>query len=86
MNVDMRLKDDVVEAAKKQKRREQELKRKGKGKGTKRKKRVSFDRDGEENGFHFIAYVPANKAIWKMDGMEALPRRIGNCLSHCLIS
>lgn len=91
MNIDMRLKDDVMEAAKKQKRREQELKGKSKRKGKKRRKRASFDHEDEENGFHFIAYVPANSAVWRMDGMEPLPRRIGKaccfirtCFTHIL--
>ena len=73
MNVDTRLKEDALEAAKKQRRLEQEKKRKGK----KRRKRASFDREDDEPGFHFIAYVPAGGRVWRMDGMEAFPRMIG---------
>ena len=62
-----------MEAQKKQRRLEQEKKRKGK----KRRKRASFDREDDEPGFHFIAYVPAGGRIWRMDGMEAFPRCIG---------
>lgn len=77
MNVDLRLKDDVVEAEKKKKRAEQAKNRKT----TKRRKRNSFHREDEENGFHFIAYVPAGGSVWRMDGMEAFPRRIGKSLN-----
>jgi ubiquitin carboxyl-terminal hydrolase L5 len=73
MNVDTRLKEDSVETAKKQKRAEEAKMRKGK----KRQKRASFDREDEESGFHFIAYVPAGGTIWRMDGMETFPRQIG---------
>jgi ubiquitin carboxyl-terminal hydrolase L5 len=73
MDVDARLKDDAIAAAKKQRRAEEDKKRKGK----KRRKRISFDREDEESGFHFIAYVPAAGSIWRMDGMEAFPRQIG---------
>ena len=73
MNVDTRLKEDAIEAAKKRKRVEQAKKRKGK----KRRKRASFNREDEENGFHFIAYVPAGGSVWRMDGMDAFPRQIG---------
>lgn len=78
MNVDSRLKEDALEAAKKQRRAEEAKKRKVK----KRRKRVSFDRDDDESGFHFIAYVPAAGSIWRMDGMEAFPRRIGMTRSY----
>ena len=73
MNVDTRLREDAAEAVKKQRRLEQESKRKSK----KRRKRASFDREDEEPGFHFIAYVPAGGSIWRMDGMEVFPRKIG---------
>lgn len=48
-------------------------------KGRKRKRRkVTMDVDYEENGFHFIAYAPALGSVWKMDGMETSPRKIGD--------
>lgn len=37
-----------------------------------------MDNDYDENGFHFIAYAPALGSVWKMDGMEASPRKIGD--------
>ena len=52
-------------------------------KGRKRKRRkVTMDADYEENGFHFIAYAPALGSVWKMDGMEASPRKIGDIVEN----
>ena len=47
-------------------------------KGRKGRKKKKTAEEEEENGFHFIAYVPAAGAVWKMDGMEAMPRRLGD--------
>ena len=81
MNVDTRLREDVIEAAKKQKRLEQERNRKTK----KRRKRVSHDRDDDPPGFHFIAYVPVGGSVWRMDGMECFPRKIGKKGLSCIV-
>ncbi len=35
------------------------------------------DYDYSDSGFHFVAYVPAGESVWKMDGMERLPRKVG---------
>jgi hypothetical protein len=43
-----------------------------------RKKKKKVDDEETENGFHFIAYVPAGGSVWKMDGMERLPRKLGD--------
>ena len=68
MIVDMRLKEDVKAA---------KQKRASKKKSKSRKKTQAVNEDEEENGFHFIAYVPAHGSVWKMDGMEAQPENLG---------
>ena len=30
-----------------------------------------------ENGFHFIAYVPIDKAVWELDGLQHKPQYMG---------
>ncbi|EHY58409.1 hypothetical protein HRR83_007226 [Exophiala dermatitidis] len=69
MNVDLRLKYDAMAAEKKKK-----------AATTRRpRKRLREDEDLEDDdvGFHFVAYVPAEGAVWKMDGLERLPREVG---------
>lgn len=40
---------------------------------------VTEDDFGDENddGFHFSAYVPVEDEIWKLDGLDRQPRRVG---------
>jgi ubiquitin carboxyl-terminal hydrolase L5 len=32
-----------------------------------------------EAGFHFIALVPIGEHVWKLDGLERQPQRLGKC-------
>lgn len=32
----------------------------------------------EDDGFHFIAYMPIDDEVWKLDGMSASPRKVGS--------
>jgi ubiquitin carboxyl-terminal hydrolase L5 len=69
MNVDLRLKQDFALAEKRKKAARSKRPRK------KRKQDEEFFED--ENGFHFVAYVPAGGGVWRMDGLERLPRKLG---------
>lgn len=40
------------------------------------KKKVN--NDDNEPGFHFIAYVPVNGVVWKLDGLQRQPHNLGN--------
>ena len=31
----------------------------------------------EEPGFHFIAFIPSNGRVWKVDGYEPQPQHLG---------
>jgi ubiquitin carboxyl-terminal hydrolase L5 len=44
-----------------------------------RKKRVVKRKKDDENepGFHFIAYVPINGEVWKLDGLRRQPDNLG---------
>ena len=72
LDVDWRLKQDLIRAEKKQR-----AIKAAKNKPTrKRRKKVKTDTEEEENGFHFIAYVSAKNCVWKMDGMQPQPWKL----------
>ena len=33
--------------------------------------------DGDESGFHFIAFMPIGAKLWKLDGLERQPMCLG---------
>ena len=76
MTVDSRLKDDAQAAAKRKRAKAQPSHKSKRRKG--QRKRTTSVEDDEENGFHFVAYVPAYGKIWKLDGMERLPQTLGD--------
>ena len=44
---------------------------------TRRRKKAAAVDEEDENGFHFVAYLEAHNAVWKLDGMQAHPRLVG---------
>ena len=79
LNIENLLRDDVVKWERKKR-----FDSTGDGHRRKRRrvtmsrnrKRVISDHDYQDNGFHFIAYAPCGDALWKMDGLEPLPKRM----------
>ncbi|OQV03432.1 hypothetical protein CLAIMM_08478 [Cladophialophora immunda] len=69
MNVDLRLKQDMTAAEKKKKAAQSKRPRK--------KVKAEDESDEDESGLHFVAYVPAGGVVWRMDGLERLPRKLG---------
>jgi len=69
MTVDLRLKQDVAAAEKKKKA--------AMAKRPRKKLKEEDELGDDDNGFHFVAYVPAGGSVWMMDGMERLPRKLG---------
>ena len=47
-----------------------------KAKGKKRK----AEDDEDEGGFHFIAFMPIEGGLWKLDGLERQPILLRKCL------
>jgi hypothetical protein len=76
MTVDLKLKTDAQNAARR-KRAPSKHSRKGKKRKSRRKRTAVIEED-EENGFHFVAYVPAYGKIWKLDGLERRPQTLGD--------
>ena len=35
------------------------------------------DDDDSDAGFHFIAFVPVDGKVWKLDGLERQPQNLG---------
>ena len=40
-------------------------------------KKAKPGRDDDDAGFHFIAYVPIADHVWKLDGLERQPQKLG---------
>lgn len=70
MIVDQMVKQDFQAA----KTRSQATKRK---RGKKGRKRQTTNTDEDDNGNHFVAYISTNTTVWRLDGLEAEPRRVG---------
>lgn len=34
-------------------------------------------------GYHFIAFVPVDGKVWKLDGLERQPQNLGREQNHC---
>ena len=66
--VDIRLKQDAAAAEKKKKAAMAKRRRK------KRKEDEAYE---DESGLHFVAYVPSDGVVWRMDGLERFPRKVG---------
>lgn len=90
MVVDVLLKEDArkfmqrqqsearqLKLAEQQKTGGKSQKRKRGGITTKKRKKKSIANDEDDNGFHFVAYVPSYEAVWKMDGLQAQPACLG---------
>lgn len=76
MVVDLRLKEDS-KAAEKEKKKAAAAAAKAKRPRKKVKIEEDFEEEEEGTGFHFVAYVPAGGFVWRMDGMEPFPRKVG---------
>lgn len=63
-NADAFLEEEMEEAKKKQKK-----------KGGRKSEKII---DGEA-AYHFIAYLPVKREIWKMDGLNSQPQNLGPC-------
>ncbi|KAK6608195.1 ubiquitin carboxyl-terminal hydrolase, family 1 [Botrytis cinerea] len=46
---------------------------------TKRKSERSKSKSDVESGFHFIAFVPVEGVVWRLDGLERQPVNLGPC-------
>lgn len=44
---------------------------------SKKRKRKAQDEDEDEAAFHFIAFLPVDGMIWKLDGLERQPYKVG---------
>ncbi len=42
-----------------------------------RKKAGSIEEEQDQAGFHFIAFVPIQDCVWKLDGLERQPMNLG---------
>ncbi|KAH8661355.1 hypothetical protein BGZ60DRAFT_530311 [Tricladium varicosporioides] len=68
LNADLGLQNDFekAERAKKNSKRRKTTKNK-------------LKKDDEDSGFHFVAYVPIDGIVWRLDGLQRLPVSLGSC-------
>lgn len=50
----------------------------------KQSKRTNAGNEDDDTGFHFIAYVPIDGNVWKLDGLKRQPQKLGT--SRLLVS
>ena len=50
----------------------------------KQSKRPNSGNEDDDTGFHFIAYVPIDDNVWKLDGLKRQPQKLGT--SRLLVS
>ena len=67
-NADLALANDVAEWEKALNAKKRKVN------GRKKTKKLSED---DEPGFHFIAYVPINGEVWRLDGLQRMPVNLG---------
>jgi len=79
LNADLALLNEVEAWTRAKNRPKRKIITKSKSK-TRPKKKVE-----EDSGFHYVAYVPIAGAVWKLDGLQRTPVKIGKLtLPHSL--
>ena len=68
LNADLALSNDFDKWQKSKKN----LKKKNINKAPKKRKK-----DDDEAAFHFIAYVPIHRSVWRLDGLQRQPVNLG---------
>jgi ubiquitin carboxyl-terminal hydrolase L5 len=75
LNADLALQNDYEKWVKANKTPEKKIATKKASKKKKEKKRRRKDED--EAGYHFVAYVPINGSVWRLDGLQRQPVNLG---------
>jgi ubiquitin carboxyl-terminal hydrolase L5 len=72
LNADMALQNDYEKWVKANKAPKKKVAKK-----TPKKKKK---KDEDEAGYHFIAYVPVNGSVWRLDGLQRQPVNLGKLM------
>jgi ubiquitin carboxyl-terminal hydrolase L5 len=43
-------------------------------------------KDDEEAAFHFIAFVPIHRSVWRLDGLQRQPVNLGKFIANLSLS
>ena len=46
-----------------------------------RKAKIKGEQIFEEPGYHFIAFLPVDGCLWKLDGLQPQPINLGECVN-----
>lgn len=49
----------------------------------KNRKIAKGEAEDSDAGYHFIAFVPVDGKVWKLDGLERQPQNLGREQNHC---
>lgn len=92
LNIDLGMKNKFDERNKKKTQQEQpaptkrtlaksKSKNSDRKKGQRKQRRITTpdpsDEEDDDTAFHFIAYVPIDGFVWKLDGLDRQPQRLG---------
>jgi ubiquitin carboxyl-terminal hydrolase L5 len=72
LNTDLALSNDVDKWQKSKKNPKKNI-----NKASKKRKK-----DDEEAAFHFIAYVPIQRNVWRLDGLQRQPVNLGKFVAN----
>jgi ubiquitin carboxyl-terminal hydrolase L5 len=75
LNADLALQNDYEKWVKANKTPKKKIATKKASKKKKEKRRRRKDED--EAGYHFVAYVPINGSVWRLDGLQRQPVNLG---------
>ena len=76
LNADLALQSEYEKWQKANKTPRKKVTKKKTSKTKKKKKK----KDEDEAGYHFVAYVPVNGSVWRLDGLQKQPVNLGKIL------
>jgi ubiquitin carboxyl-terminal hydrolase L5 len=79
MNADLALQNDYEKWIKANRATKKKVAKKQTSKNRKKKK------DEDEAGYHFVAYVPINGSVWRLDGLQRQPVNLGKLFPTCTV-
>lgn len=78
LNTDLSLQNDYEKWVKANKNPKKKVAKK---KASKKKKK-----EEDEAGYHFVAYVPINGSVWRLDGLQRQPVNLGTLTPALTVS
>lgn len=74
---------DICESNRKMDMLNGDLQLKNDASARKNRKIAKGEAEDSDAGYHFIAFVPVDGKVWKLDGLERQPQNLGREQTHC---